>query len=162
MQRFSFGKLTGIEKVLPYLIVLPFGYFIYDAYGRIRQAIIQDAKSGKIKSNFLSVWLKTIAVDEVILKDTQLRSETLNTLENIVISPQMKKSGLDFSIKISYTQPVISEICSLGNQLSKEMILEDEDSKQEMTKTAQNSNPNQKAYDSMMTKLADRLNGKIT
>jgi hypothetical protein len=162
MQRFSFGKLTRIEKVLPYLIVLPFGYFIYDAYGRIRQAIIQDAKSGKIKSNFLSVWLKTIAVDEVILKDTQLRSETLNTLENIVISPQMKKSGLDFSIKISYTQPVISEICSLGNQLSKEMILEDEDSKQEMTKTAQNSNPNQKAYDSMMTKLADRLNGKIT
>jgi hypothetical protein len=161
MQRPGFRKLTRIERILPYFIVFPFGYFIYDAYGRIRHAIIQDAKSGKIKSNFISVWLKTIAVDEVVLKDPQVRSDTLNALENIVTSPPMKKSGLDFSIKISYTQPVISEICSLGNELSKDMLLEDDNSKQEMTKTAQNSNPHQKTHDSVMTKIADRMNGKI-
>lgn len=162
MHKSTVYTLTKLEKILPYLGILPFGYFIYDAYGRIRQSIIQDAKLGHIKSAFISVWLKNIAVDEVILKNTQIRQDTLNTLQNVVTTPIIKQAGLEFAIKLAYTQPVISEIMNMGNDLSKTIVLEDEDSKEDVSQSAQESNPLRQNYDSIMNKMSGRMFGSFT
>lgn len=88
--------LTHVETVLPYLIVVPFGYFCFSsAFPSLRRQIIQDSKQGLIKSAFVKTWLKEVASDQVILRDVKVRQKSLEFLEALVQKPPVKNEALE-------------------------------------------------------------------
>lgn len=49
----------------------------------MKKNIVTDSKNGQIKNAFIHSWLKRIAVDNVILKDLELRTNSVSFLEDL-------------------------------------------------------------------------------
>lgn len=118
--------LNLLEKALPYFIVVPFGYFLAKSgYLQIRKDVVHDSKNGSIKQTFIKTWLKQVAVDQVILKNQELKSKSMWLLEELIKDGLFQRSALQMYTRVvnrPKTAAIGKDICFV---LSKTIMTSD-------------------------------------
>jgi hypothetical protein len=116
------GVLRCVEAVLPYLIVLPFGFFCYThGFSTVKREVVQDSKQGLIKEAFVTTWLKEIAVDQVILKEVRVREKSLEFLEALVLRAPVKKEAYEIVKHLTNHQSLIGQAKNFVFKICSEM-----------------------------------------
>ena len=119
------SSLRFFEYSLPYLVLLPFGYFLGQSYKHARREVIHDSKNGKIKREFIQSWLKTVALDQVILKEPSLRSKSLWFLEELVKEPEFQTDALQMWLNAIHKPDCIEEGKDICFVLCREIMTKD-------------------------------------
>lgn len=98
------SRVWLIERALPYLAFVPFGYFVYaHLVGSIKKKVVLDAKTGRIKQTFIMNWLKQVGVDRVVLRDLSVRYKALSVLDRASFSQQFHTACLSMVQKVVNT-----------------------------------------------------------
>mmetsp|Transcript_6394 Transcript_6394/g.9502 ORF Transcript_6394/g.9502 Transcript_6394/m.9502 type:complete len:166 (+) Transcript_6394:22-519(+) len=125
---YSVYKMNSFERALPYLIVFPFGYFVYsELYKNVRSRVIQDSKSGKIKDTFVNRWLKETGTNRVILKDEDLRKQSVWFLEELVKQQQTQDTALELVTKVVNKPLAGQQARDVAFEIVKNLALGDEE-----------------------------------
>ena len=96
-----FWSINTVERFLPYAIVVPFGFTLYNySYPWIRSSIIQDSRSGMIKDTFLNIWLREITMNKVILKSQKTRRLNIDLLKRTIKHKEFQAAGYQMAINI--------------------------------------------------------------
>ncbi|CAG9323400.1 unnamed protein product [Blepharisma stoltei] len=83
------------RKAFPVTVIGSFCYFASQhLYTEVRKDIIKDAKTGEIKDVFVNAWLKEVVLNRVVLKDQDIRKNTLIKLEDIVKDQSFQQKSL--------------------------------------------------------------------
>lgn len=123
------ARIQSLERVLPYFIVFPFGYFAYNSYKSVRKVLIHDAKNGKVKQVFVHSWLKQVIFDEIIMKEKALRDHSLRFLEDTVRQGAFQNSALAMWANVVNRPTARTQANGICYATAKYLLLTDEDVK---------------------------------